>query len=305
MNNCKAIGVIVGHFSVLSSHHYDLFEAIESFFKRNAPFVVQIKYCLYLTEHPSYNMEKTAKMLRMQPFVEELRVYGNKEMDISKRNDQSVFCLCFNDSKGVSSNKFPVFECETKKKIVFPFILNINDNHPDSKTSSDLFLTRFSPKKFSSEQIDMSILMEAIENARRSPSAGNLQAYDIILITNKEIIEQIYAFALEQSYFLECAGVFVFITNPELSGKKYKERGRLLYSLIDTTIACSHMQLALQQLGVSSRWIGAYHEKDIKLLLNINEQEKNIIGILVFGKCLESKPRSKRRDIRDYLRVIE
>ena len=97
-------------------------------------------------------------------------------------------------------------------------------------------------------------------------------------------------------------GIFVFVMEKELSAAKYRSRGRTLYSLQDATIACTHLQLALESFGIQSRWIGAFRNEDMQNILGLNDKE--VAGFLIYGYGIQSHHLSKRRSLDQYYSEI-
>jgi nitroreductase len=110
----------------------------------------------------------------------------------------------------------------------------------------DLFETieqRRSVRAFSDEQINPDSLEKILSAANQAPSAGNIQSYEIILITLRPIKEALARAALHQDFLIEAPVVLAFVTNPRRSAVQYGHRGEDLYCLQDATIACAYAQL--------------------------------------------------------------
>jgi hypothetical protein len=69
------------------------------------------------------------------------------------------------------------------------FVLELPIPHPDVSAAGHIFRSRYSPREFSADAIPPELISAALQAARRSPSAGNLQAYSLILITNRSKLE--------------------------------------------------------------------------------------------------------------------
>lgn len=104
-----------------------------------------------------------------------------------------------------------------------------------------------------------------------APSAGNLQAYKIFVVKNKEKIKKIARTTVGLRHFENLPPLlFIFCANPKESGGRYGKRGETLYSLQDATIACAYAQLIITSLGLGSCWVGAFEEEKIKEIINTN-----------------------------------
>jgi hypothetical protein len=67
------------------------------------------------------------------------------------------------------------------------FVLVLGDLHPDFAAAQSLFQRRRSPRDFTSEPVSDFAVSSALEAARRAPSAGNLQAYSLVVIKSTSI----------------------------------------------------------------------------------------------------------------------
>lgn len=128
---------------------------------------------------------------------------------------------------------------------------------------------RKSVRNFKKDDVSDEILKEIIDLARKSPSAGAIRGYEIII--TREKINRIEA----PVYLVICA-------NPEAYAK-YGDRGVNLYSIQDATIFGAYIQLILVDRGLASLWIGAFKEEKIKRILNTNLRP---IAIIALGYAL-------------------
>jgi nitroreductase len=111
---------------------------------------------------------------------------------------------------------------------------------------------RFSVRSFQSTAVEDAKLQAILEAAKNAPSAGNLQAFEIVVIRDPARKSQLAKAAL------------VFLANPDRNGEKYESRGAELYSVQDTTIACTYAQLAATATGLGTCWVGAFDEGKVR-----------------------------------------
>jgi nitroreductase len=183
-----------------------------------------------------------------------------------------------------------------------PFILEMTDPHPDISVAGRLFHSRYSPREFLGEAVPEELLRAATSAARRAPSAGNLQAYSITLITNRSVLDAL-SVRSHQNKFADAPAVFAFIADRQKSATKYRARGAEFYAVIDATIACTHLQLALEAVGVNSRWIGAFKEEGAGQVLGVTGSD--IVGFLIVGFGVPRSHFSSRRPQEQMLTVID
>jgi len=138
----------------------------------------------------------------------------------------------------------------------------------------DLFeaiMNRRSVRVFKSDPVSEELLNKILEAAQWAPSAGNCQARDFIIVRDHEMKKELCAAALHQ-YLIEEAPVNVVVcANEERSARRYENRGRGLYSLLDAAAAVQNMLLAVHALGLGACWIGAFQDEEVAKALNLPE----------------------------------
>jgi nitroreductase len=85
---------------------------------------------------------------------------------------------------------------------------------------------RRSIRKFTEKAISNDLEEKIITNVLLAPSAGNLQAFGIIRIREKNIKDKIYEAALQQEPIIQASLVLVFFADEEQSAQRYRDRGR-------------------------------------------------------------------------------
>ncbi len=104
--------------------------------------------------------------------------------------------------------------------------------------------------------------------ANDAPTAGNLQAYEIIIVRDAARKRQLAAAAWHQDFVAVAPVVLVFCANPDRNRGKYGERGARLYAVQDATIAVTYAQLAATVQGLGTCWVGAFDEGAVPQILN-------------------------------------
>jgi nitroreductase len=158
---------------------------------------------------------------------------------------------------------------------------------------------RQSVRQFKASPVEWGDLRNILESANRAPSAGNLQAYQIVVV--KEAWErQLLARATgDQAHVAEAPVALVFCTDPKQSAKQYGARGEQLYCVQDATIACAYAQLAATALGLDSVWVGTVLEPEVvRLALGLGDSLWPI-AILLIGHAAEVPARTPRRTLAD------
>ena len=120
---------------------------------------------------------------------------------------------------------------------------------------------RRSVRAYERKPIEEEKLRQLLEAVNSAPSAGNLQAYEVVLVRDPERIRQLARASHDQTFIEDAPVVLVFVANPLRNSHTYGRRGEHLYCMQDATIACTYAHLAATALGLSSCWIGAFDDE--------------------------------------------
>jgi len=175
----------------------------------------------------------------------------------------------------------------------------------------ELVRKRKSTRKYSKKTIPDEVLEKCLEAARLAPSACNAQPWKFIIVKANQLKERIVRECFNGVYainsFVKKANVLVIVVRQRAN---YKSRlgGKFRnvdYSLIDIGIACDHMTLQAEELGLGSCWIGWFKEKALKKILDIPEKDK-IDVIISLGypeeEYLKPKKRKTLDETREYIK---
>lgn len=185
----------------------------------------------------------------------------------------------------------------------------VASRQPVPPASDDSFLglvdRRLSVRSFTGTPVSDHDLHNALRVARLAPSAGNLQAYQVVIVRDDKQKREIASAALDQMWIASAPVVLVFLADLDQSGRKYHSRGRLLYSIQDATIAASYTQLALEAAGLSSCWVGAFREDLVASAVGAGQDSNHgllrPVVVMPVGEAAEQHRRSRRRAIREFV----
>ena len=155
-----------------------------------------------------------------------------------------------------------------------------------------LIKTRRSRRAFQPKPITDAQISKIAESANLAPSAGNLQDYIFYAVKNKEVKEKLAQAALGQSFISDAPIAFVFFAKPSASSRKYGKRGGL-YSIIDASIAAAYAQLAAENFGLGTVWVGAFNDEKVKEIFG---EEGHPVCILPVGYPAEEPEKNPRTD---------
>lgn len=164
---------------------------------------------------------------------------------------------------------------------------------------------RHSVRSYQSDlPIEKEKLHAILETACSAPSAGDLQAYKIIVVTNPEKRQALTAAAHDQNFIAEAPVCLVFCSEPARSAEKYGERGRELYAIQDTTIAAAYAQLAVVAAGMASTWVGYFDENKAREVIGLDAGLVPI-AILAIGYPAELPDPTTRRRLDDIVSYLD
>jgi nitroreductase len=155
---------------------------------------------------------------------------------------------------------------------------------------------RHSVRKY---QPDMAVepekLYAILEMACAAPSAGDLQAYRIVVVRDPADRQALVEASHQQIFIAEAPVCLVFCADPARSASAFGDRGTKLYSLQDTTIAAAYAQLAIVAAGMGSTWVGYFEEDKVREALKL-EPGLTPLALLSLGYPAElPEPSSRRR----------
>jgi nitroreductase len=152
----------------------------------------------------------------------------------------------------------------------------------DSSEFLGFLTSRSSVREYWSDPLNDNEVTFILDCASTAPSAGNLESWDVVIVTDEDMRIALRDAAYEQDHIREAAAVFVVCANYIRSMSKYGERG-ILYAVQDATIACAYMMLAAHAQNLHSCWTGAFNEDEIKDILQL-PQHIRPVSLLAVGK---------------------
>jgi nitroreductase len=134
-------------------------------------------------------------------------------------------------------------------------------------------------------------LEQILSTVRSAPSAGNMQAYQIVMVEKASTKAALAEAANGQLFLCEAPVLLVFCADLQRNKSKYGERGSSLYCLQDATIAACYAATAL---GLASCWIGASTKRRLPLRLS---SPRACARTMPIGYPAERPVQSERRPI--------
>jgi len=152
----------------------------------------------------------------------------------------------------------------------------------DSSEFLGFLRTRSSVREFSDVELTSEEITTVVRAAERAPSAGNREAWDVVIVTDEGIREDLSDAAFQQEHLMQAPCVFVVCANYVRSMSQYGERG-ILYAVQDATIAATYMMLGAHAAGLQTCWTGAFDEEGVAEILALPQHIRPLV-LLATGK---------------------
>jgi len=159
---------------------------------------------------------------------------------------------------------------------------------------------RRSVRAYTSEKVSDEDVERLIEAARWAPSAGNIQPWEFIIVTNAETKRRLSDSALRQTFIEKAPVVIVVCADVTRSSWGYGSRGTTLYCLQDTAAATENMLLAAQALGLATCWVGAFYEDEVAKVINAPRNVRPV-AIVPVGRPAEKPSARTMRSISEFV----
>lgn len=137
--------------------------------------------------------------------------------------------------------------------------------------------TRRSVRRFSTKKVDWKKIIDAIGAANKAPQAGNIYSLRYILIDDKDKISQL-AEAAQQDFFENVNYLVVVCSDKTSIIRSYEERGEV-YSRQQAGAAIENFLLKIVELGLSTCWVGAFVDEEVKRILEIPQKDYDSINV--------------------------
>jgi nitroreductase len=141
--------------------------------------------------------------------------------------------------------------------------------------------TRRSVRKYRSDPIPEEDLYLILEAARRAPTGGNRQKWQMIVVTDPELRKQTAQACNGQMWMADAPVILCMVIWPG-EGK------------VNGTIVLDHAILAATSLGYGTCWIGAYSADQVRQVLDITA-DHDIVCLTPVGLPAEQPATRKRK----------
>ena len=147
----------------------------------------------------------------------------------------------------------------------------------------DCIKSRRSIRKFLDVPVPWDKVSKIIDAARLAPSAGNLQDWRFLVITNKDTIRKVSQAALQQHWLETAPVVVIAFSEPDKNAAHYGLRGERLYSIQDCAAAIQNILLMAHDQGLGACWVGAFDEEMLRRACGAPIKGTRIQAIIPIG----------------------
>ena len=170
----------------------------------------------------------------------------------------------------------------------------------DSSDFRKFLAARVSIREYGSGPVPEEDITYILDCASLAPSAGNREAWDVVVVADPELRWALMQAAYDQSHVENAGILFVVCSNYIRSMSRYGERG-ILYAVQDATIVCTYMMLAVHARNLAGCWTGAFDEDEIRGILDL-PQHIRPVAILAVGS-LSGNPvaRTSRIPVKEHV----
>ena len=119
---------------------------------------------------------------------------------------------------------------------------------------------RRSTRSYLSKPVEFDKLALILKAGSKAPSAGNLQDYKFVVVTDKSLIREIADHCTDQFWIAQAPALIVVCADSERTEAYYGLRGQRLYAIQNSAAAIQNMLLAAHNMGLGACWIGSFDE---------------------------------------------
>lgn len=138
----------------------------------------------------------------------------------------------------------------------------------------DAIAKRRSVRKYLEKPVSWDDVGTILDAGRLAPSAGNLQNWKFIVITDEAKRKAVSEACLQQHWMATAPVHIVICAEPRKAIQFYGIRGDRLYSVQNCAAATQNMLLAATSCGLGSCWVGAFDEGMLKSAASMIEEAR-------------------------------
>jgi len=153
--------------------------------------------------------------------------------------------------------------------------------------------TRHSIRAFKDKKIPDEVLYAILEAGHHAPAAWNYTNWRFLVVESEEKKKTIAKAALGQNWIAKAPVVVIACSDYGALAREGGERAKKLYQIQNVAAAVENILLAAHNFGVSSCWVGAFAEAQLRKALEIHDNIE-IHAIIPLGYA-DEKPKAPSR----------
>ena len=151
--------------------------------------------------------------------------------------------------------------------------------------------SRRSIRSYEDKSLPSELMEKVLDAAKLAPSASNMQNWNIIVVTDRSLLEKLVSVSGDQRFVGECSAYLIGVARSDDE-----------MSVIDVTIALDHITLRAVELGLGTCWIGDFDPEGVRALLNIPEGQVATI-CLTLGYPVKTPPPRSRKPLNELFMI--
>src|SRR3989344_9098526 len=155
---------------------------------------------------------------------------------------------------------------------------------------------RFSVKSFTDKKVGLDAVTNLLEAGGKAPSAGNLQDWRFIVVTDDNKRDELARACMDQAWIGQAPVLIVVCSDLTNLRRFYGERAEV-YGIEDCSAATQNILLKATDMGINATWISAFDDYEIMRILRIPETCK-VVSVIAIGYSEENKNEKEKHDIR-------
>ena len=156
----------------------------------------------------------------------------------------------------------------------------------------EAILSRRSIRRYTSQPVPDGVVRELLEAGMSAPSAGNEQAWQFVVITDRGVLDEIPGFH-PYAEMLKEAPVAILVCGDQRL-EKYKN-----HWVLDCSAATQNILLAAHAKGLGAVWVGIYPTEDrVRRMQKLLSLPGHVLplSLIPLGYPAEQVPRTDRYD---------
>lgn len=150
-------------------------------------------------------------------------------------------------------------------------------------------------RAYTSDPVPEDKIQRLLQYAVRSPSAGNLQPWEFVVVKNPEVRAQLTKAAMNQSAVATAPVTIVTCADIQRMGSQYGARGSF-FSLVDTSFASLLILLGAVEQDLGACFIGSYNPEEVAKVLALPDHVRPV-GLITIGYPAEQPQKPKTAKI--------